>query len=318
MNSWCAAHTVPMSTAQQAVREFQSACKALAAREGDIPAIDIADISKSALAVTASVEACMAYCNTIRWISRRSDKTCAACGGGAVKAVLAIAEANWALADVQEAACHALVNLAANAGNARVITAGGLRVVYAAMEVHKHSEGVQALACALLANLAVDSTTSARIALSGGLEQIYTAMKEHGTSVVVQEKACAALRNLARQPDIMSDIVASGGLERVYAAMEVQPTTQSLQWAAYGALRNLAVNVDLKRKIRGSRRAVDLLQQASAACSIVGVTQSQSCVIRADSVFSDASTRGVHSIRFFLCCIPLILLYIPFVWSGNC
>ena len=165
---------------------------------------------------------------------------------------------------VQEHACGALKCLAVNADNkVRIVLAGGIEAVIAAMKEHRTNAGLQEQACGALINLAANNNTDnkVRIAGVGGIEAVVAAMAANKASAGVQEQACGALRSLAGaqftcftgtkvqiltlrslavNADNQAKIAGVGGIDAVVAAMVAQKQVASVQEQACGALINLA------------------------------------------------------------------------------
>ena len=91
---------------------------------------------------------------------------------GGIETVIAAMTAHKTSAGVQEEACGALGNLAANNDNNRVAisAAGGVEALATAMKTHQASALLQQNACAALLNLAFNASLRGRIKAAGGVE----------------------------------------------------------------------------------------------------------------------------------------------------
>jgi hypothetical protein len=167
---------------------------------------------------------------------------------------------------VQEQACGALKCLAVNADNkVRIVLAGGIEEVMAAMKEHRAIAGVQEQACGALINLAANSNTANKvwIAGAGGIEAVVAAMAANKASAGVQEQACGALRSLAgaqftcftgTKVQILTlrnlaannntvnkvKIAEAGGINAIVDVMVALKAHAGVQELACGALRSLA------------------------------------------------------------------------------
>ncbi|GBG34542.1 Protein kinase, putative [Hondaea fermentalgiana] len=148
---------------------------------------------------------------------------------------------------VQNYACGALWNLAANARNKEILGQDVklVKEIVAAMRKHLESESVQSKACSALANLAANDRNEVILVqeLKVGRE-IVAAMRKHSGSEIVQEKACGALWSLAaknaRNQEILGQELKVG--KGIVAAMRKHPGSEAVQKQACGALGNLACN----------------------------------------------------------------------------
>ena len=170
---------------------------------------------------------------------------------GGIQAILRAMQRHVTSEDVQQCACKALTNLAANIGNRFTIAdAGGLSRIVLAMKHHSRNENVQGYACKAITNLSRNNITIKRdITHLGGIDCIVSAMRQHSCSEYVQEYACKALSNLVRNnEDSVAVIERTGVIECIIAAMHSYLPNDNLQLYACRTFSYLATHHEFMKR----------------------------------------------------------------------
>lgn len=159
-------------------------------------------------------------------------------------------------AKLQAEYCGALRNLAYKdvKNKAKIIAAGGIELIVAAMRAHPNRDTVQRNASDALNNLASGGSfnTKELIAKLGGIETILFALKtkKNGcgtTSARVATSCCGALSTLAyKHTKNKTLIVTTGGLDLILSAMKAHPDDAPLRSSGWDAIHNLMTVKDAK------------------------------------------------------------------------
>lgn len=116
----------------------------------------------------------------------------------------------------------------------RATNAGAIEIVADVMNVHGHSAGLQAGACAVFLNLAVREENRWRIVRGDGAGLIAKAMERHPQDEDVLEQGCQALYMLGYHPDIRPLVAAAnGGVAAGLAASYQGGTGRAQKWGKW-------------------------------------------------------------------------------------
>jgi hypothetical protein len=183
-----------------------------------------------------------------------------------------------ASAAVQQAGFNTLVRITGaddHECSVRVVAAGALDAVLAAMATHRNNALLLAPCCTLLVNLAktAPSAVAARAA-----EAAVAGMRAHAAVPHVQFHGCKALTALAFCfDDVRATAAASGAFEAVVAALVAHEADYQVQDAACGALRNLINDRSLNAVKAASAGAVEALTAALRAHPACAEVQRSGC-----------------------------------------
>jgi len=141
----------------------------------------------------------------------------------------------------------------------KVLKAGGLEAVLAAMKTFPKEERLQLEACECLRYLTVRGDDMKRVMKAGGLEALFMAIRNNPKAVYLQQEATGALKNIAaREPQA---VLGNGGLEQVNRIMDLCPKHSWMQMWGCQAMRNFA-EFDARRVDNGAGfRRVDTAMQ---------------------------------------------------------
>lgn len=179
-------------------------CKALRKRSWNTTAADISSVTSSAVAAIESENVCALYCNVIGMVCEAKKKNCAACGAGAVSAVLAMMQAHPSSKTVQTMACFALSWLVQGGPGISIgmVASGGLGLVYAAMAAYPTAEVLQKYACVALSVLAETPECAKAMRAEGrAVGLLRQAMSAHPDDKTMQDNAAKALSSLV-EPEV--------------------------------------------------------------------------------------------------------------------
>ena len=145
-------------------------------------------------------------------------------------------------ADLQEACCETLRNLAVHNGNrgALLTHRGLLHAVLTAMLSHVDAADLLEAACDLLRLLAIAPEHHAVFVASGALDVVVRVINASLGEVSVLETACGVLRCLAARCDTHAAILSAGALSPLCAAADTNITSASLQESVCGVFASLA------------------------------------------------------------------------------
>jgi hypothetical protein len=147
---------------------------------------------------------------------------------GAASAVVAAMRGHALRPLLQEAACTALYNLAANnaANKLRCGMVGALDCVVVALRAHPVSEGLAETGCDTLRILCAHAKVCAMASEAGCVEAVLAVLRAHPSSEAVQAAACWALVVLLKGPTVLQDKARRAGaaeeLESVLARTNVR------------------------------------------------------------------------------------------------
>ena len=100
---------------------------------------------------------------------------------------------------MQEQACWALKNLAANADNqVKVAAEGGIRAILGAMQGHPASAQVQEAACLTLWNLALNDDNKVKVKSAGAEDAVKRAMALKDVTAMTKEWGAKLLDRLKK------------------------------------------------------------------------------------------------------------------------
>jgi len=181
----------------------------------------------------------------------------------ASQAVLTAMIAHRSSASLQEAACLALSQLAAQSASIQedISSSGGLEAVLEGMALHSDVALLQVAGCGVLRHMSTGSAQhQAKIASLGGVQLVLAALDQHIDIAAVQWAGCWALFCLSWQNNgLKKAIAASGGAGAVLRAMDAHPTVLKVQEAGCWALSAGAVAEDASAELS------DCLQVVSRA-----------------------------------------------------
>ena len=200
---------------------------------------------------------------------------------GDITAVLSAMRNHRAAAAVQEDACIALRNIAANnaENEASIGTNGGIVDVIMAMQTHAAVVAVQQRACGALAQIAVSSVENKRrIAAGGGITAVLSAMRNHRAAVAVQEQACRALWNIAGGSVIAALFGWNGGIADVIMAMQTHATVAAVQENGCGALAKFGQDYDASEFSIAADGGITAVLSAMRNHRADSAVQEQACI----------------------------------------
>jgi hypothetical protein len=207
---------------------------------------------------------------------------------GCLPCILAAMDSEIDRASIQIAGVSVLCNVSASTERVKLLEAGALSRVVAAMRRHGNVAELQAICCKALRNMgdqiqeaiiraggvalivaALDGFVHVpevqqcgcealqsifvgdgrwNVIWEGGLSRIFTAMRRYADVAGIQEAGCGAIGNLSGIDQISIIVVHDGGLVDVFNAMDRHSDVASVQRAGCRALGNLSVNSKNKAK----------------------------------------------------------------------
>jgi len=152
---------------------------------------------------------------------------------------------NTTHATIQLEALAALINLALNDENKKLISLeGGIELIMAAMKAHENCSEIQQFGCSALWNLACNEENRKKIGQEQGIEIIIKTMKKLEKDEKLQAKAAGALRNITRNcEDNRKIFFKENGMEVVEAAMKNHPLSSSVQSEGCRTIYTLARHI---------------------------------------------------------------------------
>ena len=216
-----------------------------------------------------------------------------------LREILTMMHTHEGKAALQAEACRTLAIRASSADNqAKIVLAGGLERIMAAMDRHAGDTDVQDSACRALGQLAFGNTQyQIKMAAAGGLKRIITAMKRHTEKPSVQHNACGALLMFATHNERNTrEIVAAGGLECIMAAMDMEHAiVQHLAYTVFAALLPFAtkyMQAGIVHIVAAMARHSGDATLQCLACDVLG----QLATVDSDNQVRIAEARGLDSI----------------------
>jgi hypothetical protein len=151
---------------------------------------------------------------------------------GASNAIVAAMGTHLSVADVQSAACRALINMCVQDNNERRASdAGAIEAVVTAMLTHPNMANVQENACWALLNMSGShDDIKSKAGSAGAIEAAVAAMVALPGEASVQGKACAVLARLTDGvPDNKTKARAAGVMDVVLVARKKHPDNADVQ-----------------------------------------------------------------------------------------
>eukprot|EP00550_Attheya_septentrionalis_P002534 CAMPEP_0198285318 /NCGR_PEP_ID=MMETSP1449-20131203/4647_1 /TAXON_ID=420275 /ORGANISM="Attheya septentrionalis, Strain CCMP2084" /LENGTH=953 /DNA_ID=CAMNT_0043982721 /DNA_START=77 /DNA_END=2938 /DNA_ORIENTATION=- len=192
------------------------------------------------------LEACAALAN----ISTTEENAALIFSEEGVQAVLAAMESFPDNHRLQEEACRTLLCLAIKCADAREFMLSDLAIssIILALNTDIASASVQEMACSLLANLAMSSSTHSTMVRQGAIHSILIAMKNHRLDRNLLESATLCLRNLSATEDTVASISDANTANALVKAMIAHPDSPDLQENSCCVLWSLSEMIANDRK----------------------------------------------------------------------
>lgn len=209
--------------------------------------------------------------------------------------------------DVQEKACVALGGLVLDAEHrARVVRAGGIDAIIAALCAYAASDHLQEHACLALAHISDDDARACgMIARAGGLEAVANAMRRFDSKLRLQRWGCAvfahvlaaeAVDNMEKMEvrfalELAEAIVEAEGVKLLLAALTNFPEDRAVQRECYGALAALAQHEEAQRKLIVSSGAIDAALVAISKHRVLPDVVAEACLLLSTLTAGDPDVK---------------------------
>ncbi len=209
--------------------------------------------------------------------------------------------------DVLQKACVALGSLVLDAEHReRVVRAGGIDAIVAAMVAYPADEVLQRDACCALAHLSEgDACACTHIARAGGLKAVASAMRTFDSVLKLRRWGCAVLAHSlgAEEEDQPEEVAVRLAQERVEAIMESEgvglllsaltdtPKDAAIQRDSCAALAALAQHNETQRNVIVSRGAVGAALAAVSRHRALADVVAEACLLLSTLMVDDPGVK---------------------------
>lgn len=253
---------------------------------------------------------------------QNSDAQVRAAGeAGVIEALMKPLMVHTTNADIQEQGMLLLRSLSSNADNVpKIMAAGGVEVIMAAMDEHLQNPVIQEAGCATLCNFTeatnpqqegvkndglrtaprsqADEKAVAK-ANHGGIRVVVAALQAHADDVAVLTASCRAIRSLCARTDNQVKAAVAGGIEALVSTLRIHvdnPTIMELASGAMAAITGIAVNKAKADETGGIEAVIASLAQhpMDAAVQEHGCRALASVTVTSESQARAAASGGIE------------------------
>jgi cell division FtsZ-interacting protein ZapD len=187
--------------------------------------------------------------------------------GGIIATILESMASHAKVLEVQRLCLRILASLCARdkANYQRLLSEGGLEVVFATMTNFQTNVELAQVGCELLKDVTRQSHDFQRVVTAkGGIVVVLSAMRKHLTSISVQDPAFACMRNICTQKDNRLQVAVHGGISTLVVVMSVYIEDAAIQAYGCDALGRLAFEPENRQAIE-SEHGIDAAIEAMNA-----------------------------------------------------